>query len=87
MIRKRISFFGRVQGVGFRWKASSLASKLGLTGWVQNKYDGSVIMEIQGEEELIDRMIHGLNFDRHIDIIDMHAKKIELDEQERSFKV
>ena len=49
MIRKHILFYGRVQGVGFRYHATYKASLLGLTGWVRNLEDGSVEMEVQGD--------------------------------------
>ena len=52
-VRKRIVFYGRVQGVGFRYTAKRLAQSLGLTGWVKNEYDGTVVMEIQGREPMI----------------------------------
>ena len=32
-------------------------NQLGLTGWVKNLYDGSVEMEVEGEEPLIDQLI------------------------------
>ena len=51
MIRKHIRFWGRVQGVGFRYRAYHAANAVGATGWVRNEYDGSVTMEIQGTEE------------------------------------
>lgn len=35
-IRKHIVFYGRVQGVGFRYYAVNKANQLGLTGWVKN---------------------------------------------------
>ena len=47
MIRRQIIFYGRVQGVGFRYKARYMADSLGLTGYVHNEYDGSVKMEVQ----------------------------------------
>lgn len=34
-IRKHIIFYGRVQGVGFRYYAVQKANQLGLTGWVK----------------------------------------------------
>lgn len=41
-IRKEYRFYGRVQGVGFRYHANYAAQQLGITGWVRNCYDGSV---------------------------------------------
>ena len=48
IIRKRVVFYGRVQGVGFRYTAQFAAQSAGTTGWVRNEYNGSVVMEIQG---------------------------------------
>ena len=56
-VRKRITFMGSVQGVGFRWHAKHTAGSLGLTGWVQNCYDGSVEMEAEGGEDAVDELI------------------------------
>ena len=55
MIRKHIVFTGQVQGVGFRWRARHAAHLYGCTGWCRNDWDGSVTMEIQGEEDAIDQ--------------------------------
>ena len=60
MIRKRIIFTGRVQGVGFRWRARQAAVLYDCTGWCRNDPDGAVTMEIQGKEEAIDRVIEDL---------------------------
>ncbi len=86
-IRKHFIFSGYVQGVGFRYHSSYMARDLGLTGWVKNEYDGSVVMEVQGEEALIDRLIIALNNDRYIEIQNIESKTIKLDEEERNFKV
>ena len=56
-IRKYIQFYGKVQGVGFRYHATYRAKFLGLTGWVRNCSDGSVEMEVQGKPELIDDLL------------------------------
>lgn len=47
---------GRVQGVGFRFFVQSQAQDLGVTGWVKNMHDGSVTMELQGDENAIAEM-------------------------------
>ena len=71
MIRKSITFYGWVQGVGFRWRAYHAADAFGATGWVKNNYDGSVSMEIQGNEEQIDQVIQALEKGRFIHIENM----------------
>ena len=65
---KRIVFHGRVQGVGFRYTAKYLAQSLGLTGWVENEFDGTVVMEIQGREPMIHKLQEGLNRNSFIEI-------------------
>ena len=50
-----IKIFGRVQGVGFRYFTKQKASKLGLTGFVQNQQDGSVYIEVEGPKDVVDK--------------------------------
>ena len=83
-VRKHIFFYGRVQGVGFRYYAVQKANQLGLTVWVKNLYDGSVEMEVEGQEELIDQLIIFLQNRTYIWIERINAKKIPL-QQDSSF--
>ena len=83
-VRKHIFFYGRVQGVGFRYYAVQKANQLGLTGWVKYLYDGSVEMEVEGQEELIDQLIIFLQNRTYIWIERIDAKKIPL-QQDSSF--
>lgn len=46
---------GKVQGVGFRWFVREQARRCGLAGWVRNNLDGSVELEVGGEEECLAR--------------------------------
>ena len=87
MARNRLCFWGRVQGVGFRYTAFHLAQSLGLTGWVQNQRDGSVLMEVQGRSETIQRMIDGLERGTFIQIERMEKQEIPHDDYERRFKI
>ena len=84
-VRKHIYFSGRVQGVGFRYSAIYLARPLGLTGWVENLWDGRVEMEVQGDEDAIVELLRGLRTQRFIIIDDMEIRTIPLVEGERSF--
>ena len=42
--RYRITFYGRVQNVGFRLEVTEMAKRLGLTGFCNNQEDKSVVM-------------------------------------------
>ncbi len=86
MVRKHIIFRGRVQGVGFRYHATYKAGNLGLTGWVQNCYDGSVEMEVQGDPNQINELILYLHAQRLVRIEEMDEEKIPLQENESTFR-
>ncbi len=47
---------GRVQGVGFRYSAQSVARRLGVAGYVQNQPDGTVRVECEGEPDAVKEM-------------------------------
>lgn len=83
-VRKRIIFHGRVQGVGFRYTAKHLARSLGLTGWVQNELNGTVTLEIQGREPMINKLLSGINRNSFIQIDWMDTEEIPL-KRESSF--
>ena len=87
MIRYHLRFTGQVQGVGFRWTATRAANVLGLTGWVYNAWDGSVEMEVQGDEQSIDQMIAAIGRGRFIQIDNIEKEKIPVVEDERDFNV
>mgnify|MGYP000910705619 FL=1 len=77
-VRKHIFFYGRVQGVGFRYYSVNKARQLGLTGWVRNLYDGSVEMEVQGPEQFIDELIIFLQNRRYVEIDNIKAKTLPI---------
>ena len=83
IIRKRFSFSGAVQGVGFRWRARHAAESYGATGWVRNERDGSVTMELQGSEETIERVLDAIERGAyiHIDVMDVCSLTVDTDER------
>ncbi|MCL2863983.1 MAG: acylphosphatase [Lachnospiraceae bacterium] len=86
-IRKRLIFHGRVQGVGFRYRATGLALSIGLTGWVQNESDGTVSMEVQGSGEQIDKLLITLNKSDFIRIDHLDSAKIAVKSDEKKFRI
>ena len=53
MERYLIRYEGRVQGVGFRYFVYRTAGRFGLTGYAHNRSDGSVEVQVQGDEDRI----------------------------------
>lgn len=86
-IRKYFRFYGRVQGVGFRYRAYYAARSFGVTGYVKNLYDGSVEMEAQAPEECIDKMVLSIEKGNFILIENMEVKDIPVIDDEREFLV
>lgn len=52
-----IKITGKVQGVFFRQSIKEKAEKLDLMGFVQNKPDGSVYIEIEGEGAVLNNFL------------------------------
>ncbi len=47
---------GRVHGVGFRYSTQRTAAGLGLSGWVRNMPDGTVLLWAQGPADAVERL-------------------------------
>ena len=86
MIRRHITFYGWVQGVGFRYRARHAAELYGCTGWCRNEWDGSVVMEIQGTEEKIDAVILTIERGTYVRIENMDSRTVPLVDGEYEFR-
>ena len=86
-VREHVIFRGRVQGVGFRYQAMYAARDFGLTGWVENRPDGTVEMEVQGSPAAIGRMMKHLRSGHWIRIDDMDLEELPVVPGERGFGV
>jgi acylphosphatase len=53
----RVQIQGRVQGVGFRYWTEATATRLGLSGWVRNRRDGSVEAVLSGPADAVAEML------------------------------
>jgi len=56
-ITRRLRIRGQVQGVNLREALRQRAKQLKITGWVQNRLDGSVEAIVQGEAFAIDSIV------------------------------
>ncbi|QKY71611.1 acylphosphatase [Lentibacillus sp. CBA3610] len=76
---------GRVQGVGFRYSAQQYAKEYNLNGWVQNKSDGSVELEVEGSDSQVHSFMTDLEsgFSPFIRIEDM---QIDTQQEEKGYK-
>ncbi|MGO3018758.1 MAG: acylphosphatase [Anaerococcus sp.] len=87
MVRYNLIFKGRVQGVGFRFRAKMIADELILTGNIKNLYDGDVECNIQGEREKISIFIEKLKKSKFIHIDKVIKENIDIVENEKGFTI
>jgi len=58
--RLEATVHGVVQGVGFRAFVRSTAARMGLSGFVKNRMDGTVAVVAEGERDSLDRFLDAL---------------------------
>ena len=87
MARWHIVFSGRVQHVGFRTTALCLARGLSLTGWVDNRPDGTVEMEAQGGAGQLRGLVMRLKRQPHHRIARVDIREIDILPDERKFRI
>ena len=79
---------GLVQGVGFRYRARHAAGLLGLTGWVENCWDGRGALKAQGAPALLHKLVPTLPATSRWIVIDgVSCRTVPLVENERGFTV
>lgn len=56
-VRARVVISGRVQGVAFRMETQWAAERIGVTGWVRNRRDGTVEATLEGDKRRVEEML------------------------------
>ena len=85
-IARHIIFKGMVQGVGFRFTAFGVASRLQLSGFVRNLHDGTVEMVVQGPQGDVENCIEDI-IDSFSDNVETEIKDIDYNPQYSDFKI
>jgi len=55
--RAHVIISGRVQGVCFRMETQRTAKRIGVLGWVKNRFDGTVEAVFEGDKKQVDQII------------------------------
>ncbi len=77
-IRRRVTAYGKVQGVFLRDSTRQEAERLGVTGWVRNKPNGSVEAVFEGDPDMVEAMVWFLRNDPGSAEVD----RVDVDEEE-----
>ena len=85
--RTRVRYSGRVQGVGFRMTARSIARGRSVTGWVRNEADGSVMLEAQGVACEVALLLESVRERMGMLIVSEEASEVTVIEGESSFVI
>ena len=79
---------GRVQGVFFRAYTRDEAVKLGLSGWVRNRTDGSVEALIEGKEVAVKKMLQWFHQGSpHSQVVKVLATEESPVDENRTFEI
>jgi acylphosphatase len=59
-VKTRINISGNVQGIGYRYFVAKLAAEMKLKGYVRNKNDGSVELELECDDSQLEVILRRL---------------------------
>jgi DNA ligase D-like protein (predicted 3'-phosphoesterase) len=80
----RATVRGAVQGIGFRDAVMRRAREFGVTGWVRNQDDGTVLVHAEGPEAAVDELLDYLREGpraARVEAVDVEDVKVEGHEQ------
>ena len=83
----KINIIGKVQGVWFRVKTKEKADELGLSGFVQNEDNGSVYLEVSGDNNIVYQLVSWLQIGSKLSIVDKVCIQININEHTGIFLI
>jgi len=82
-----VIFKGRVQGVGFRFLVQRFANNMNLDGFVRNKADGSVELEIECSHEQFLKLLDEIKKYMERNIYDIITEEFEAEGKHKGFVI
>tara|TARA_B100000686_G_scaffold328172_1_gene387872 strand:- start:122 stop:412 length:291 start_codon:yes stop_codon:yes gene_type:complete len=84
----KIRVTGNIQRVGYRYFVQNWAEDFGLGGWVKNKSDGSVIMQLEGRKDNVEKLLTELKEGtENVVIENIKVDWLSFENKFRNFKV
>ena len=84
----KIRVTGNIQRVGYRYFVQNWAEDFGLGGWVKNKSDGSVIMQLEGRKDNVEKLLTELKEGTENAVIEnIKVDWLSFENKFRNFKV
>ena len=88
MKRMHVIVRGVVQGVGFRFFTRDLARRYGLGGFVRNRPDGTVEVEVQGEDGTLAAFLEDLEIGpRSSHVKGIESREMPVENAQESFEI
>lgn len=89
MLTTELIISGRVQGVGYRYYAKTLADELNINGTVRNLSDGNVKVIAQTNEDILEQFIARLKIPQHalMRVDSIITNKINIDKVYQTFSI
>lgn len=88
MIREKLIVTGKVSEGGIRYFAQMKASSLKLTGYAKRGPEGTILIEVQGEEENISKLKEKLKIGNgFFEITNIESKEIDIIKNEKIFSI
>ena len=85
--RRHVLFFGRVQGVGFRFTTRDIARRFCVVGHVQNLPDGSVQLVVEGAADVLEEFITAIESQMGRNILSRQVTESEATGEFSTFEV
>ncbi len=87
LIGRKYRFYGRVQGVNFRYTTLRISDNFKVTGYVKNIEDGSVELLCFGEKTEVEQFIDSVRNHFKENITSLKCEEVEYSENYKKFAI